>query len=82
LYLGGRSSGNHVHHWRFDLQESHLIEELTNVGDDSGPGVKLLLDGHVVDDQILEKEKKRDNVMLCLRIFLIYQNYFGSNFNK
>jgi hypothetical protein len=59
-----------------------LIEELTNVGDDSGPGVELLLDGHVVDDQILGREKKRDNVMLWLRIFLIYQNYFGSNVNK
>lgn len=49
--LSGSTSGNHVHHGRFDLEESHVVEKSADVRDDLRANVKLL--SHVrIDNKV------------------------------
>lgn len=49
--LGSRASSNHVHHRRFHFEETHIVEELANVGNDLRANVKFLSDVRI-DNQV------------------------------
>ena len=80
--LGSCTSSDHVHHGRFDLEESHVVEKSADVRDDLRANVKLL--SHVcIDNEVqvtlpeagfLCDEITRQSINLPTSIFMGMQN--------
>jgi hypothetical protein len=80
--FSGSTSSNHVHHGRFDLEESHVVEKSADVRDDLRANVKLL--SHVcIDNEVqvtlpeagfLCDEITRQSINFPTSIFMGMQN--------